>query len=62
MITNHSDPGNTFQLHHGLNSKGQIPLRYPGRRLVCSWSKPNSNTLCWSQTGPRLVVNLLAHC
>jgi len=27
-----------------------------GRRPVRSWSKPNSITLSWSQTGPRLVA------
>jgi len=32
----------------------------PGRRPVRSWSKPNSITLYWSQTGPRLVADLLA--
>jgi len=31
-----------------LSIKGQIPLRYPGRRQVRSWS----------QTGPSLVADL----
>jgi len=29
-------------------------------RPVRSWSKPNSITLSWSQTGPKLVADLLA--
>jgi len=32
----------------------------PGRRPVPIWSKPNSIMLSWSQTGPRLVADLLA--
>jgi len=35
-------------------------LLEPGRRPVRSWSKPNSITLFWSQTGPKLVADLLA--
>jgi len=31
-----------------------------GRRPVRSWSKPNFITLSWSQTGPKLVADLLA--
>ena len=37
-------------------------LLEPGRRPVRSWSKPNSITLSWSQTGLRLVADLLAGC
>jgi len=35
-------------------------LLEPGRRQVRSWSKPNSITLSWSQTGSKLVADLLA--
>jgi len=37
-------------------------LLEPGRRPVCSWSKPNSITLSWSQTGPRLVADMSQTC
>jgi len=32
-------------------------LLEPGRRPVRSWSKPNSITLSWSQTGSKMVAD-----
>jgi len=34
-------------------------LEPAGRRPVRNWSKPNSITLSWSQTGSKLVADLL---
>jgi len=50
------------QVRAGSTCRDSSSLLEPGRRPVRNWSKTNSITLSWSQTGPRLVADLSQTC